>query len=168
MNIVLTGFMASGKSTVGKRLSELLSRPFFDTDAMVEEKMGMKTAEIFEKYGEPYFRALEKDAVCELSKMDGIIIATGGGVVTDGENVQNLRRGGTIINLKPEEEVIRERLKNDITRPLAASREWDDVLKLFEARKSHYDKCDFQIEIKAETSSGEICRKILDFIGEFI
>lgn len=168
MNIVLTGFMASGKSTVGKRLSEILNRPFVDTDALIEEKTGMKIAEIFDKYGENHFRELEKETVREASGKDGIVIATGGGVVIADENRSNLRKNGDIINLCPEIGVIHTRLKNDLTRPLARSKEIDEISARFEARKKYYDDCDFQIKITQDTDVETICNEILEFLGDRI
>ena len=166
MNIVLTGYMASGKSTVGKALSERLGMPFVDTDLMVEEETGMKITEIFAKYGEAHFRSLEKNAVKKASEMDGVIIATGGGVVLDSENVSNLRQNGSVINLFPEEGVILTRLKNDLTRPLATAKSECEVLERFEARKKYYDNCDFQVKITMETQVSDTISKILEFLGD--
>lgn len=168
MNIVLTGYMASGKTTVGKRLAELLNRPFADTDIMVEEKTGMKIADIFDKYGENYFRSLEKDAVREISEKDGFVIATGGGVVLDSGNVSNLRKNGAVVNLCPEDMVVYTRLQNDLTRPLVRSRELCDILKRFEERKPYYNDCDFQVKITLDTDVDCICSKIIEFLGDRI
>ena len=168
MNIVLTGYMASGKTTVGKALAKKLGMAFVDTDLMVEEKAGMKISEIFEKYGEAHFRSLEKDAVKEASKMDGVIIATGGGVVLDNENVSNLRQNGSVINLFPEDDVVYTRLKNDLTRPLATARSTDEILGRFEARKKYYNNCDFQVKITLKTQVTDTVNKILEFLGDRI
>ena len=166
MNIVLTGYMASGKTTVGKRLAELLNRPFADTDAMVEEKACMKIAEIFDKYGEKHFRMLEKAAVLEISQKDGFVVATGGGVVLDSENVSNLRKKGAVINLFPDDMVVYTRLKNDLTRPLVRLEDMSAILKRFEERKPYYNDCDFQVRITRDTDAEYICSKIIEFLGD--
>ncbi len=99
MNVVITGFMCSGKTSVGKKLAEKLNFDFLDTDDLIENKVGMRITEIFEKYGEPYFRELETQIIKEVSEKDKLVISTGGGVVLREENVNNLRKNGVIINL---------------------------------------------------------------------
>ena len=104
-NIVLVGMPGCGKSTLGELLAEKLGRKLIDTDSMIAEKAGMTIPEIFAKYGESYFRALEHACVCEAGKQSGRIIATGGGVVTRAENYAPLHQNGKIffINRKIEE-----------------------------------------------------------------
>ncbi len=94
-NIVLTGMPGSGKSTVGKILAENLGLKFMDTDKIITEKYG-DIPNIFKKYGEEYFRKIEKETICEVSSESGTVIATGGGAVLDGENIKNLRKNGKI------------------------------------------------------------------------
>ena len=98
-NIVLVGMPSSGKSSVGKELSALTGKPFYDSDEVIKEKAGMEIPEIFEKYGEKHFRALESEAIFELSKKSGVIIATGGGAVLKSENVDALKANGVIVFL---------------------------------------------------------------------
>lgn len=164
MNIVLTGFMASGKSTVGKRLAEIMGYEFADTDSLVEAKEDMKISEIFEQFGERYFRDLEKTAVEEVSVKDNIVIATGGGVVLDEDNMVNLRKNGVIINLSPDEDVIKSRLLGDKTRPLAANSDFEEILERFEKRKPFYDNCDYQIKVTLDTDVDGVCEIIKDFL----
>ena len=117
-NIVLVGFMGTGKTVVGRRLSKLLEREFLESDDMIEKKEGVSIKEIFEKKGEPYFRKLEKDVVREASKKKGVIISLGGGAVIDSENLANLKKNGVLICLQASPEVILKRTKNLKTRPL--------------------------------------------------
>lgn len=98
-NIVLVGMPSSGKTSVGKAVSELLGREFIDTDVLITEKAGMQIPEIFEKYGEKYFRELERDVIEELSPRQSLVIATGGGAVLKEENVHALLRNGRIFFL---------------------------------------------------------------------
>lgn len=95
-NIVLSGMPACGKTSVGKLLAINLSREFVDTDEMIIEEAKMPISEIFERYGEAYFRDLEAKAVLEASNLSGVIIATGGGAVMREENVKNLKKNGKI------------------------------------------------------------------------
>ena len=116
-NIVLVGFMGSGKTSVGKRLSAVLGRGFTDMDDYIEKKENLTVTEIFAQKGEPYFRALERELCAEFAAGGGRIIATGGGVVKDAENVAALKRGGIIFYLKSTPEQIADNLKYDNTRP---------------------------------------------------
>ncbi len=95
-NLVLVGMPGCGKSTVGAMLSEKLGREVIDTDEMIVKKAGMTIPEIFAKYGESYFRALEHACVCEAGKQSGKIIATGGGAVTREDNYAPLHQNGKI------------------------------------------------------------------------
>ncbi len=152
-NIVLTGFMASGKTVVGKLLAEKLGRKFIDSDARIEQKCKMTIPEIFEKYGEEYFRKVESGVIEELSMEKGSVIATGGGVVLNSDNIENLRKNATIVNLEPEKDVIVSRLsKDDGTRPLNKGQDIEQILGRFEKRKPFYDNCDVKVKITAEMS----------------
>lgn len=112
-----------------------------DTDAYIEKKQGMKISEIFDKYGESYFRDLEYEACCELSKKSGIIISTGGGALTFERNVDALKKNGTIVLIDVPIDTIKERLKNDTTRPLLQRPDRDKAMKdLYEKRMPLYKK----------------------------
>lgn len=140
-NIILCGFMGCGKTTVGKNLQRRSGMNMIDTDAYIEKKQGMKISEIFDKYGESYFRDLEYDACCELSKKSGIIISTGGGALTFERNVQALKKNGTIVLIDVPIDTIKERLKNDTTRPLLQRPDRDKAMKdLYEKRMPLYKK----------------------------
>ena len=95
-NLILIGMPGCGKTTIGELLAEKLGREVIDTDAMIVNKAGMSIPEIFAKFGESYFRALEHACVCEAGKLSGKIIATGGGVVTREENYAPLHQNGKI------------------------------------------------------------------------
>ncbi|MBQ7986747.1 MAG: shikimate dehydrogenase [Clostridia bacterium] len=152
-NIVLTGFMASGKTVVGKALAEKLGRKFVDSDVLIEEKCGRTIPEIFEKYGEEYFRSVEAQVIEEISLEKGAVIATGGGVVLNGDNIAVLRKNATIVNLEPTKEVVISRLSNDDgTRPLNKGQDIEQILDRFENRKPFYDNCDVKVKITDEMS----------------
>lgn len=118
-NIVLCGFMGCGKTSVGRRAAELMDRELCDLDSYIEKKAGMTVSEIFAKYGEAGFRQREREAVGEVAGTPGLIIASGGGTVLSGANVEAFHRaGGLIVFLDAPLAALQERLKNDTRRPL--------------------------------------------------
>lgn len=99
-NIVLIGMPGSGKSTIGRILSEKLGRRFTDTDEEIEKAAGMSIPMIFELYGEERFRVLEHEAAISLSKQSGAVIATGGGIIKRADNVDALRQNSTVVFIR--------------------------------------------------------------------
>jgi shikimate kinase len=117
-NIALVGFMAVGKSAVGRSLARRLRRRFVDLDAMIEKSEGCKIPEIFSRRGEPYFRALEKQTLSDLLAQPGQVIATGGGVVLDQENIRLLKEKARWVGLTASMEVLLRRVGRNSKRPL--------------------------------------------------
>lgn len=118
-SIVLIGYMGSGKTTVGKALAKKSGRKFLDTDAMIVSKKNMSINEIFDQYGEAYFRDLETELLKELEDSDGeYIISCGGGLPVREENRPYLKRIGKVVYLNVNETDILMRLRGDTTRPL--------------------------------------------------
>lgn len=117
-NIVLTGFMGTGKSTVGRRLAERLGRPFVDTDALIEQRHG-PIAAIFAEHGEAHFRALEREVAAEVAKRRGTVVATGGRMLLDPVNEAALSASGVIVCLHASVEALVARLAGEAEdRPL--------------------------------------------------
>jgi shikimate kinase len=159
MNIILTGFMGSGKSTCGKMLSDITGMNFIDTDNLIEEKTGLTVAEIFTYYGEKKFREIESNIIEEVSKMDGCVIATGGGAVLSSQNIDNLRKNGKIIYLHISYDKAMERTgKNIDTRPVI--HKGKDIKKIYNDRQELYKKNDF--EINAEREVSEVMKALID------
>lgn len=167
VNIVITGFMCTGKTSVGKKLAEILNFDFIDTDELIEKYTGLQITEIFSKYGEPYFRDVESRIVEEVSMLDKKVISTGGGVVLRKENMQNLRRNGIIINLVAQPETVFERLKNQPgIRPLLNKPDpLEEIKKLLSYREEFYKNCDLRINTD-HLSVDEIVTKILRYLKE--
>ncbi|MDD5449630.1 MAG: shikimate kinase [Candidatus Omnitrophica bacterium] len=164
-NIVLVGFMGTGKSAVGKRLARQLNMKFISTDSVIEEREGRPIAEIFEKSGEPYFRGLEKSLISEISKEDNAVIAAGGGAVLDNENMANLRKKGVIICLDAAPAVIYERTKKYKHRPLLNVE--DPLLKireLLDKRAPCYAKADYRVDT-SDKSIDEVVGEVLTVIA---
>jgi shikimate kinase len=146
MNVVLIGFRGSGKSTVGKALSDRLGREFIDCDAWIEKRTGLTIKEIFERHGESHFRTLESQAIGELSAMDGKVIATGGGAALKYQNMQVFKRnGGKIFFLEVGPETAFRRIQEDATtrsrRPALTEKDpFTEVKEQIELRKPYYEK----------------------------
>ncbi len=117
-NIVLIGFMGSGKSSVGKHLSTLLEMDYIDTDDLIIEKSGMSINEIFNIHGEIGFRKLEMEVIEDLEKIENTVISCGGGLILNASNIDLLKNNGKLIWLKASPDQIYNRLSDDNTRPL--------------------------------------------------
>lgn len=163
-NIILCGFMGCGKTTIGKLLAKEKGMSFVDLDLYIENQQKMTISEIFEKFGEPYFRKLEKEATVTLSQLKGKVIATGGGTLTFQENVDIFKKSGTIILINPSLETIAERLKNDTTRPLLARPDKEKAMKeLYEKRLPIY-KSAADVIIDGNFAPKTVCKNIIDAI----
>ena len=151
-NIVLTGFMSTGKSTVGQRLAELLKRRFVDSDSVIVERAGMTIPQIFARDGETGFRALEKEVCGDLAAQHGLVIATGGGMLIDPDNRARMQATGFVVCLDARPDVIRTRLALADDRPLAGN--WEALLEkrraAYAAIAVHIDTSDKTPEIVAE------------------
>ncbi len=118
-NIVLTGFMGAGKSTVGMKLAERLKMQFVDLDKEIEKVTGMTISQIFKRYGEIRFRSEESLMAAKLAKKENLVIATGGGTVLQESNIDTFRENGLIICLEANPEDIFARVnRKKGTRPL--------------------------------------------------
>ena len=165
MNLVLIGFMGVGKTRVGKRLADRLGWPFFDTDTLVEERRGMAIAEVFARYGEASFRETEKIVVEGVARNGQSVIATGGGVVLDRENVDRLRRNGLLIHLTLPCETIHRRIGKASQRPLLHSRNPRQSLKdLFRSREKVYDACSDLTVHREGLTVNETVERLLDLL----
>jgi shikimate kinase len=117
-SIFLIGPMGSGKSAVGKRLAARLHRPFHDSDSEIERRTGVDVAYVFEREGEAGFRKRESDVIDDLTKLDDIILATGGGAVLDPRNRRNLAERGYVIYLEASVDQQYGRTRGSKARPL--------------------------------------------------
>ena len=151
-NIVLTGFMGTGKTAVGRELSRLLSMRLVDVDSEIEAGRGMKIADIFRDFGEPYFRELETEAIRRLAGQRNLIISTGGGAVLKEENMAVLRQTGVIFCLRAAPQTILARTAGSADRPLLNVE--DPLAKIEELlafRTPFYEKAGIMIETDGKT-----------------
>lgn len=146
-NVFLTGFMGTGKSSVGKILAERLGCQFIDLDALIVAEAGISIKEIFAAQGESYFRALEADMVRRLVSEKGAVISTGGGVVIDPENRRWMREHGVVVNLTATAHAIRERLAADNERPLLQNdNSLEKIVSMLAEREPFYRDADIRID----------------------
>jgi len=153
--VYLTGFMGSGKSTIGPILANTLGWQFFDLDTVIEDKSGMKIKEIFDLYGEDHFRALERKTLLEIAENIRTIVALGGGTIANDNNLKLLKKTGFIFYLKLSPLSAYKRLKYKRDRPVLLSEMGESYTKeellkriniLYEKRKIFYEQSDFIID----------------------
>jgi shikimate kinase len=147
-NIVLIGFMGTGKSSVGTRLGQKLHREFLDMDREIEHLLGMPVERIFRVYGEMRFRSEERLLAEKLGKRRNLVIATGGGVVLDPENIQALKQNGLVVCLQAKPEDILERVnRKKGTRPLLKKgSSIEDIKEMLKQREAFYSTADLTID----------------------
>lgn len=167
-NIILTGFMGTGKTAVGKELSRLLDIKLLDVDTEIEKSENMSINEIFGRFGEQSFREIETETIKMLSRNSNVIISTGGGAVLRQENMDALRKNGIIICLTATAETILERTDNNSDRPLLKVQDpLEKINELLRFRKPYYEKADVVIDTEGKNPlqiSEEIVEKIRKII----
>lgn len=145
MNLVLIGYRASGKTTIGRRLSSSLQRAFVDTDEVIEGAHKASIDEIVRRHGWGYFRALEKEVISKVAMEDGLVVSVGGGAILDAENVRALQRNGFLIWLKADVDALWRRVIED---PLSTPRRpsltsldpFQEFVEVFRQREDLYAK----------------------------
>ncbi len=163
--IVLTGFMATGKTAVGLLLAKKLGLPFLDTDELIEQKAGKSIPEIFAIEGEDHFRFLERDTISRLAELEDCIISTGGGAIVDQENLKALKNKGVVICLTASPEVILNRVGNTVHRPLLHHPEpLRRIEELLYSRLPFYSRADFLIDTSNATTE-EVASRVLSLLG---
>ena len=165
MKIFLIGPMGSGKSTIGKVLSEKLEYDFYDTDKLVEKVVGKKIKEIFEQNGEQYFRLKESEELDKTRKLKNAVIATGGGIIENEKNRLFLKEEKKVIFLDSSIERQYDRTKESQKRPLLNNGDSMKILKnLYQKRLSFYQEVS-KLKISMDNlTEGKIFEKILDFL----
>lgn len=146
-NIYLTGFMGTGKTSVGELLAQRTGWSFVDLDVRIAERQGMSIADIFARKGESFFRALEKKILKETAGLTEQVVSCGGGIVLDPENRTLMKRTGRIVCLTARPEVILERTRESLHRPLLNVK--DPVQKIAELlgeRAACYAQADLMVD----------------------
>jgi 3-dehydroquinate synthase len=165
-NIYFTGFMASGKTRIGKLLAEHLKLDYIDSDSFIVERSGKSIAEIFEQDGEAKFRELEKEAIREISLKENIAVSLGGGAITQSENVHTIKNSGILICMRAEPEILCERIGRNNNRPLMAGLEPDARLEKIKTmlveREKYYSLADFSIDSNESPPEIRVIPQILE------
>ncbi|MBQ3970250.1 MAG: shikimate kinase [Clostridia bacterium] len=161
-NIVLCGFMGSGKSTIGRLLSEKMGMRFIDTDTYIEQKEGMTISEIFAQKGEEYFRELELKVCKELSGLRATVISTGGGTLLKDANVKELKKSGMVFLLNVSSNTVLQRLKNDTSRPLLQRDDKEKAVKMMLSQRIPLYNRAADYVIDAEESPRKVCIQVMN------
>jgi shikimate kinase len=163
-NVILFGFMGTGKTVVGKEVARRLGMKFVDMDDVIEEKEGCTISEIFAQKGERHFREVESEVAGALSQREGLVIATGGGVVLNRKNVEALQSSGTGICLTASPQVIYERVKGETHRPLLMSKDpLGKIKSLLEYREPFYATVQHRLDTSQLSVEG-VVEKILALV----
>lgn len=151
-HIILIGMMGSGKTTVGRIISQITGRIFIDTDQLIEKKLKMSIFDIITKRGEDFFRSIEKEVILSLNPSCEAVIATGGGAVMDNEVFLYLKVLGKLVYLKTAPSILNKRTLNVNTRPLLKGENRLDIIQeLLKKREARYQDVDFIIETDNHT-----------------
>ncbi|MCU0526219.1 MAG: shikimate kinase [Elainella sp. Prado103] len=163
-NLYLIGMMGAGKSTIGQQIAKQLDYRFFDTDQVIEQATGQAIRDLFAGMGEMEFRRLETQVLSELAPYTRLVVATGGGIVSQSQNWSYLRHG-LVIWLNVPIEVLYQRLQQDTTRPLLQTA--DPLAKLqllLQERRSLYAQADLEIPIEASDTTEQVVDRVLSQI----
>jgi len=163
-NIYIVGFMGTGKTVVGKGLASQLSKQFLDIDCLIEDRQKRKISQIFAKEGEIYFRKIEKQILKEISLKQDQVVACGGGIVLDKENIQTMKNTGFMICLTCRSEVILERTQGFRHRPLLnVDNPKEKVEELLKARACFYAQADYTIDT-SDLSISSVINKVMEYV----
>jgi shikimate kinase len=166
-NIILAGFMATGKSSVGRRLAVRLGYEFVDLDTLIEAEAGMPVPQIFETQGQAAFRELEARMVQQAAGRTGCVIATGGGAIVDSRNLETLKRSGVVIALTADPEIILSRIGGAEDRPMLRGGEKRERIRLLlEERAAAYAKADLTVDTSDRTVD-EVVDHLMDFLAPY-
>jgi shikimate kinase len=166
-NIVLVGFMATGKSMVGRAVAKKMGRQFVDIDKEIVINSKMSISEIFEKYGEDRFRAMESEAIEKFSSEKNLVIATGGGALIRERNVNSLKKNGVLICLTASTKEILKRVGTDTNRPILNVE--DKVLTIarkLDERMRYYALADISLDSEigdVDEIAGNVIKAFLEF-----
>lgn len=164
-NIFLIGFMGSGKSTIAKLLSKETSRELVEMDETIEAEENMTINEIFEKYGETYFRDLESQLIERIAQKGGAVVSCGGGAVLREENISNMKKNGLVVYLSATPQTIYERVRHSTNRPLLnGNMNVEYIQELMEKRLPMYENAtDVVVDVNKKEKT-EILEEIVSLL----
>ena len=166
-NIFLIGFMGCGKSTVAAKLNQMYGMHVVEMDQEISKRQKMSIPEIFEQYGEEYFRNLESALLEEIATGSGQVVSCGGGVVLREDNVAEMKKCGHIVLLTAKPENVLTRVQKDDNRPILKGRKTvEDIQTLMEARREKYEGAADIVVATDDKNIAEICDEIIQRIEE--
>ena len=166
-NIFLIGFMGCGKSTVASKLNQMYGMHVVEMDEEISNRQKMSISDIFEQYGEGYFRDLESALLREITTDSDQVVSCGGGVVLRENNVTEMKKSGHIVLLTAKPESVLKRVARNDDRPILKGRKTvKDIEALMEARREKYEAAADIVVATDDKSIEEICKEILEKIKE--
>lgn len=166
-NIFLIGFMGCGKSTVAAKLNQMYGMHVVEMDQEISERQKMSIPEIFENYGEEYFRNLESNLLQEIQTGTNQVVSCGGGVVLRTKNVAEMRKNGRVVLLTAKPENVLKRVRGNEDRPILKGRKTvKDIAELMEARREKYEEAADIVVATDDKSISTICEEIMQKIKE--
>ena len=166
-NIFLIGFMGCGKSTVAAKLNQMYGMHVVEMDQEISVRQKMSIPEIFEKYGEEYFRNLESNLLQEIQTGTNQVVSCGGGVGLRTKNVAEMRKNGRIVLLTAKPENVLRRVRENDDRPILKGRKTvKDITELMEARREKYEEAADIVVATDDKSVSVICEEIMQKIKE--
>lgn len=167
-NIILTGFMGTGKSTVGRLVAAKLQREFIDMDTLIEQREGRAITQIFAESGEPYFRQLEANLCRELAAQSELVIATGGGALVPEANLRVMEESGLVICLDCEPDTLWQRIGQSKNRPMLADQDEERFARLqtlLEQRAPAYTRIEHHLDVTYLTLE-EAAKRIYEWAND--
>ncbi|HEY9764246.1 MAG TPA: shikimate kinase [Trichocoleus sp.] len=163
-NLYLIGMMGAGKSSTGALLAKQLGYQFLDTDTLIEKAVGMTISELFATQGEESFRQMETQVLSQLSAYTRLVVATGGGIVTQQMNWSYLQHG-VVVWLDVPLDLLQQRLQGDTQRPLLQQEDWPQTLqKLLEQREPLYAQADLRVTVAPGEDEAAIATRTLELL----
>ncbi len=165
-NIVLIGFMGTGKSTIAHCLSEVYGYEVLEMDEEIVRREGMSIPDLFETKGESYFRNLETSLLIEMQSRRGMVISCGGGAALREKNVEEMKKNGKVVLLTAQPETILERVKDDENRPLLkGNKNLEFIQDLMEKRREKYEAAaDIMLAVDGKCVQ-DICSEMMELLG---
>jgi shikimate kinase len=170
-NMILTGFMGTGKSTIGQLVADCTARTFVDMDTIIETREGRPISQIFTEEGEPYFRRIEAALCRELAGRAGLVIATGGGALVSAENRRVMEESGLVVCLDCEPDVLWQRIGQSEDRPMLAEPDegrFARLAALLEKRAPAYAQIEHHLDVThllPEEAADRIC-EMANLVGQ--
>lgn len=167
-NIVLIGFMGSGKTTIADYLGSLFDMEVVEMDQLIADREGMSISDIFKVYGEEYFRNLETNLLIEIQSKHNVVLSCGGGTPMREQNVKEMKKNGRVVLLTATPETVYERVKNSHDRPiLEGNKNVEYIAELMEKRREKYEAAADIIIYTDNKSKEKICKELVDGLEKF-